>query len=198
MTNSTDKKHLRQLLRHQRRELPIAEKINAAEKIAQRVFSLPEFTRSQHIAFYIAHDGEVDPHLIMAYAEKNNKDAYLPALALKSEHHLEFYRYRNGDTLVINRFGIGEPDTKTQQHIVPKALDCVFLPLVAFDKNGNRIGRGAGYYDRTFAFLHEADQKNKPCLIALAYDFQKIPSIDPAEWDIPLDLIVTEEHVYRV
>ena len=83
MTNSTDKKHLRQLLRHQRRELPIAEKINAAEKIAQRVFSLPEFTRSQHIAFYIAHDGEVDPHLIMAYAEKNNKDAYLPALALK-------------------------------------------------------------------------------------------------------------------
>lgn len=198
MTNSTDKKHLRQLLRNQRRELPITDKVDAAEKIAHQVFLLPEFIQSQHIAYYLAHDGEVDPHLIMAYAEKNNKDTYLPVLTLANSHHLEFYRYRNGDTLIINRFGIGEPDTKIQQHITPKELDCVFLPLVAFDTNGNRIGRGAGYYDRTFAFLDEANQKNKPCLIALAYDFQKIPSIDAAEWDIPLDIIVTEEHVYRV
>lgn len=197
MSDVSDKKHIRQILRHKRRELPVEKKLATAQKLAQHVFSLQEFQHSQHIAYYLAHDGEVDPQLIISHAQKNNKHAYLPVLDLKNHHHLEFYSYRCGDPMVNNCFGIGEPDVKTQQRIASQDLELVFLPLVAFDKNGNRIGRGAGYYDRTFAFIRE-NPKNKPCLIALAYDFQKIPVIEAAEWDIPLDIIVTEKQIYRI
>jgi len=198
MTYVTDKKRLRQTIRHQRRELSPESKIIASEKIAAFVFSLPEFQKNRRIAYYVAHDGEVDPHSIITTAEKMNKNAYLPVLDIKNDHHLEFYSYHHNDTMIINRFGIGEPNTKTQQHIAPYDLDCVFLPLVAFDENGNRLGRGAGYYDRTFAFMHEKNSNHKPCLIALAYDFQKVQALKPEEWDISLDLIITEKQIYRV
>lgn len=198
MSETTDKKHLRQTIRHQRRELPKHKKLMAAKEIAQHVFSLSEFQHSQHIAYYLAHDGEADPHIIIAHAEKSHKQAYLPVLDLSNHHHLEFYSYHSGDTMLHNRFGISEPDTKTQQSIAAHELDCVFLPLVAFDESGNRLGRGAGYYDRTFAFMQERMQKRKPCLIALAYDFQKIPRIAADVWDIPVDIIVTEKHIYKI
>lgn len=198
MSDTMGKKQCREMIRHQRRELSAEKKFEAAQKIAQHVFSLSEFQQSQHIAYYLAHDGEVDPHFIILHAEKNNKHAYLPVLDLKNHRHLEFYSYRCGDPMVNNRFGIGEPNTKIQQHIALKDLELVFLPLVAFDESGNRIGRGAGYYDRTFAFIHEINPKNKPCLIALAYDFQKTHIIEPDEWDVRLNIIVTEKKIYKI
>ena len=198
MSDTTAKKHLRDIIRQQRRELPKDAKLTAAKKIAQHVFSLSAFQQSQHIAYYLAHDGEVDPHLIITQAEKNHKHAYLPVLDLNNQHHLEFYSYPSGATLTTNRFGIGEPDTKTQRRIAAHELDCVLLPLVAFDESGNRLGRGAGYYDRTFAFMQERAQKHKPCLIALAYDFQKVTRIAADTWDIPVDIIVTEKKIYKI
>ena len=75
----------------------------------------------------------------------------------------------------------------------------IFLPVVAFDINGNRLGRGAGYYDRTLAFVNEQIEQGthiKPCLIGLAYEFQKIEQIITDKWDVALDIIVTENNIY--
>lgn len=197
MLRSMDKKHIRQKLRHQRRTLAPDKKTQSAEEIAQSIKKLPEFKKSQHIACYLPHDGEVNPHFIIANAEKAGKQCYIPTLVTNNDHHLEFYSYRLGEPLKKNRFGIGEPDTMAQQHILPNKLDLVLLPLVAFDEMGNRIGRGAGYYDRTFAFLHDSDKKKKPILMGLAYEFQKIPSFQPESWDIPCNIVVTEKQLYR-
>ena len=191
----TDKKHIRHLLRHQRRALTNDKKAHAAELIIDCVAHSLAFQQAQHIAFYHANDGEIDPHCLIAHVEKNNKRCYFPVLDLSNEHHLTFYSYKSGDPLVKNRFGIAEPDSQTQQRIEPQTLDMVLLPLVAFDEKGNRIGRGAGYYDRAFSFLAQSPAK-KPTLIGLAYDFQKVPLITPEPWDIAVDQVVTEKKVY--
>jgi len=74
-------------------------------------------------------------------------------------------------------------------------LDIVFVPLVAFDEKCHRIGMGVGYYDRTFNFKL-ANQKQPPMLIGLAYEFQKVPSISPQSWDVPVDAVVSEKQLY--
>lgn len=114
----------------------------------------------------------------------------------KKDHHLEFYAYHSGDPLIENQYGIGEPDIKKQTHIDAEKLDLVLMPLVAFDENGNRVGRGAGFYDRTFSFKIGSKRKT-PLLVGLAYEFQKINVITAADWDVALDLVVTEQKIYR-
>jgi len=90
-----------------------------------------------------------------------------------------------------NFYGIPEP--RPIELIDPRTLDLVLTPLVAFDRSGNRIGVGAGYYDRCFAFLWRRRHWFKPKLIGTAYALQCIDPIDPNPWDVPLWGAVTED-----
>jgi 5-formyltetrahydrofolate cyclo-ligase len=70
-------------------------------------------------------------------------------------------------------------------------------PLVAFDRNGTRLGMGGGYYDRAFAFLRApADGGRRPVLLGLGYEFQKVAELIRQPWDVPLDAAVTESALY--
>ena len=71
------------------------------------------------------------------------------------------------------------------------------MPLVAFDPIGNRIGMGEGFYDRTLDNKKLNNNKKKPILVGVAYDFQKQNHIQPDPWDIPLDIIFTESRIYH-
>ena len=71
----------------------------------------------------------------------------------------------------------------------------MLVPLVGFDGAGNRLGMGAGYYDRTFAFRHARRHWRGPRLIGVAYDCQEVDAIDDRAWDVPLDGVVTESGV---
>jgi 5-formyltetrahydrofolate cyclo-ligase len=73
----------------------------------------------------------------------------------------------------------------------------VFSPLVAFDAQCHRIGRGAGYYDHTFSFV-KTDSVKRPLLIGLGYEFQKVADTEPSKWDVSMDHIMTEaDHYHR-
>ena len=76
-------------------------------------------------------------------------------------------------------------------------LDMIFVPLVAFDLNGFRIGMGSGYYDRTFEKKLEIKDMKSPVLIGLAYEFQKQECLNHQPWDVPLDMVVTELKIYK-
>lgn len=106
------------------------------------------------------------------------------------DKHLIFGKYCDGDTLINNQYGIPEPCGNLDL-INPKDLDMAIVPLVAFDKNGNRLGTGKGYYDRTFSFKKQK-QPIKPYLFGIAYSFQQIENLSPQLWDIPLDFVVTD------
>jgi len=186
---------LRQTIRQQRRALTCNAAELCAEQLAQQVFKHPLILRSQRIAAYLAADGEIDPAPLLESLRAAGKQIYLPVLVPFSRQKLWFARFNPDDRLVCNRFGIPEPVRR--RLVKPYALDLVLTPLVAFDTAGHRIGMGGGFYDRTFAFLQRRQYWHKPNLVGLAYEFQKQAAIKPNCWDIPLDAIATETHVYE-
>jgi 5-formyltetrahydrofolate cyclo-ligase len=94
-----------------------------------------------------------------------------------------------------NRLGILEP--ASARPLSARWLDVVFVPLVGFDPSGMRLGMGAGYYDRAFAHRRVRTTWCKPRLIGLAYALQRVASLTPAEHDVRLDAIITEQEVLR-
>ena len=134
----------------------------------------------------------------MQLAWKQKKLWHLPIIGLPNVNHLWFAPYRKHDALVINRFGIGEPDMPLHETTRTFGLDLILMPLVAFDINGNRLGMGKGYYDRTLQFLHLRRHWRKPRLVGIAYELQKFEQLPQQPWDIPLNAIVTEKSVYNI
>ena len=120
----------------------------------------------------------------------------LPAVSRSHRREMRFLRFRRGAHLVTNRFGIGEPITRGGP-IVPAAdIDLALMPVVGFDESGSRIGMGAGYYDRFFGRKGARGYRHAR-LVGIAFECQKLPGIERREWDVPLDLVVTEKAVYR-
>ena len=107
----------------------------------------------------------------------------------KKNFQMNFYKYTFSDPLKINRLGIPEP-IKLSNKIVP---DLIFVPLVGYDKNFNRLGYGGGFYDRYF----EKNSKIKKIIIkiGLAFSFQKIKKLPVNKFDKKLDKIITEKKV---
>lgn len=189
--NSVDKKNLRALFRHHRKTLLFQEQVYAAHAVYHKIITFKYFKTSQHIAFYKANNSEVSIDNVLIKAYSINKKCYLPVL--RPQINLDFYPYHLETKLVKNSFGIEEPNTSQEKPICITDLDLIFLPLLAFDKNGNRLGRGRGYYDHALAPVRGLE---KPILVGIAYDFQKIDKIPTERWDIPLNFAITEKKIY--
>lgn len=182
-----DKKQLRRHMRQQRRSLSPYQQRQAANGLVDQLRRQPLFQRSQHIALYCAADGEIDPaRLIRRFPHKT---FYLPVI-LRNQH-LAFTRYRSSSRLYKNRFGIVEP-VGPRRH--PRELDMVLMPLVAFDQQGNRLGMGGGFYDRTFAYLRDNPLRQRPHLIGLAHHLQQADHLPSDPWDIPLAAVATDNN----
>jgi len=125
------------------------------------------------------------------------KCCYLPVIRPLGHNRLDFVSYRGHDPLVQNCYGIPEPRNRNHP-LPPWALDLLLLPLVAFDRSGNRLGMGGGYYDRTLAYLRWRERWQTPRLLGIAYRFQEVDAIATKKWDIPLDGIVTEAEIQLI
>lgn len=146
------------------------------------------FQHSQHIACYLPFRSEFDTAPIIEMLFQHQKNCYLPVLNV-ADRSLYFVHYGEGDALDKNRFEILEPIDHTQK-ILPQTLDLILMPLIAFDKHGNRLGTGGGYYDRTLVDLRDS---TKPLLIGLGYAAQEAEHLPVDPWDIALDGILTEK-----
>lgn len=184
---------LRISIRKQRQQLTPTARAEAAATIAQFITNTAWFRCAHHIAFYHAVAGEVDPYPLLLRAHQLGKICYLPVCHPLRRNTLLFVRYKPGDKLIYNRYGIPEPNLKTQPICKPYALGLVFVPLLAVDEQGNRLGSGQGFYDRTFAYLRRSSHHRKPQLVGLAYDFQKVAALSNQPWDVPLDRAVVVE-----
>jgi len=109
---------------------------------------------------------------------------------------LRFSPYFRQQKMRINKFRLPEPDVGDDEMLTPEALDLVLAPLVVFDAMRNRIGMGGGFYDRSFEFRKNRDRL-KPILIGVAHELQKVNRLKPEPWDVRLDMIVTDQAVYR-
>jgi len=181
-------------MRHGRRALSLAQQRRAAGELARVVSREAFFLRSRRIALYLANDGEIDPALLRHIAESAGKQTFLPLLHPFRHHCLLFQRHKPGQRLEYNRFAIAEPRLGDGRIVPPWSLDVVFLPLVAFDGEGNRLGMGGGFYDRTFADT-PPHHHFRPLLVGLAHGFQQVESLPREPWDIPLDAIATDRGI---
>jgi 5-formyltetrahydrofolate cyclo-ligase len=187
---------LRSQLKTQRLNTPLEEQQAHAQRIAQQVCQQDFFKDSQHIAFYLPVQREVDTRLLVEKARELGKHCYLPVLAPDDQLHLCFMPFNPDTIFVSNRFKIPEPRFDKSQCIAPENLDLVITPLLAFDKHCNRLGMGLGFYDRTFEFLQASTRPSSPILCGLAYAFQEVDSTEPKPWDVSLDCVVTELKIH--
>lgn len=192
-----DTKALRQQIRKQRRALADAEREQASFAVCERIAASQHFKKSQHIAFYLSNDGEIDLNLLIEHAWQQGKHCYLPVLAEPNTKRLWFIPYYPDSKLRNNRFGIPEPVHSAKARIRKTlSLDLILMPLVAFDLQGNRLGMGGGFYDRSLAFLQHRRYWHKPNLVGIAYEFQKQNKLQQNHWDIPLDAIATDKKLH--
>ncbi len=177
---------MRDELKKKRDSLSEQDRQQRNQLIFAKSIVLPQILNATHIALYLPINNEVDTRPIINFCWQHSKTVYLPVL--QKDFSLQFYSYAKQDALIENQWGILEPDRQTATLIDPKKLDCVIVPVVGFDANNNRIGMGAGGYDRTFAFRQH--NQDKPFLIGLAFAIQKT-TVHSETWDVPLDTIIS-------
>jgi 5-formyltetrahydrofolate cyclo-ligase len=186
--------NIRKQLRSQRRSLSAERHFILSEKITAILSVQPFFLRAKRLGIYLANDGEIDPSSIVNICRKSAKQCFLPVIHPLKINRLHFAHYGQNSQLIANRFGILEPSLGRTKMVPPWSLDLILMPLVGFDRQGNRLGMGGGFYDRTLAFTARG-QHPAPRLIGLAHSFQELESISPQIWDIPVDHIITEQEI---
>lgn len=179
----------RHRLRERRRGLDADFAFKAGARICANLSACDAWHGANSVALYLAADGEVPTLPIVHAARATNKSLYLPAVL---EKRMEFRLWREGETLVSNRFGIGEPPPGVP---VIDSVELMLLPLVGWTSRGFRLGMGGGFYDR---YLEEGSARPSHCL-GLAFECQREDSLEilRSGWDVPMHGVVTEERVYR-
>ena len=161
---------------------------SAYEKsISKIVLSFIQKHNSLKIGLYVSFGNEVRTMELIEKILSLKKEVYLPVQDFINET-LIFRQYTKDSELIKNQNKILEP--KSGKEIDPEDLDIIFIPLLAFDKNLNRVGMGKGYYDKT---LHG---KKAGKLVGLAYDFQEISNAFPEDHDVAMNAIITSKNIF--
>ena len=187
---------LRKTLRQRRRELSRQQQKDASMGLCRQLARLPVFRNSKRIAAYIPNDGEISVQPLIELAWHLDKQVYLPVLHPFRKGYLFFMEHRPDQPLALNRFGIPEPVCDRDSRIPAWTLDLVLTPLVGFDEQGNRMGMGGGFYDRTFAFMTTGHAPRCPRLVGVAHECQKVEVLPREHWDVAMDFIATEQQLY--
>lgn len=163
---------------HQRRR--------ADRQICVHLLRLLEERDFVDVAGFMPFRGEPDTVPALEALAEAGRRIWLPVVDGEGMH---FHRWQPGAEMRPNRFGIPEP--VGSRRCPPERLELVLTPLVAYAGTGNRLGMGAGYYDRTFEFMRR-DPAAGPWLVGVAYALQQVDSLPAEAWDIPLGAVVTE------
>lgn len=184
------KKRLRTLLRGRRRALSPQEVTEKSRHITQRLLASAPFRHAAILVLYNADENEVVTEAIWQEALKQGKNVYYPRITQDREN-LEFVRRHPEDRLIVGTFGILiPPGSEILYKLQP--TDVVLTPGVGFDAQGNRLGRGKGYYDRAFRGVLAGALR-----VALAYELQIAPEIPTGPSDERVQWIVTESRLIK-
>ena len=184
---------IRQQLRQLRRALPAAEQQSAAQQVARRALDFAPLRQAATVALFLSFDGELDTRPLIECLWQRGQQVFLPRLHPFSPGQLLFLRYQPDTRLVTNRFGIAEPTLDIRSLLPLSQLDLLLVPLVAFDSDGQRLGMGRGFYDRTLQ-----NWKQYHFLpVGLAHDCQQVKQLPTAAWDIPLPALITPSKIWH-
>ena len=173
-----DKKRVRELLAQKRRLYSKEDVAEQSSKVVAAVEQMPSFQSAKTVLIYYPTHNEVDLlSLIKRY--KKEKTFLFPVVHRKT---MTACPYEGNAKMHRGKFNIPEPTTEPYQG----DIDLILVPGVGFDKSGNRLGRGGGYYDKFITRLGR-----KTLLVGVGYDFQLVEEIPANSWDKRLDYVVT-------
>ncbi len=177
-----DKGEVRRRMRELKRAVPPEEKLRRSEGIMRQVEQTEAFRRARVVLLYWSMADEVQTH---AFVDRWYREKVLLLPCVQGDD-LVLRQYTGPDCLVAGeQFGIGEPAGSPEWTDLD-AVELIVVPGVAFDRTGNRMGRGRGFYDRLLKSTPHA------CKMGVAYDFQLLETIPVEPHDVKMDLIVSE------
>ncbi|WP_147199676.1 5-formyltetrahydrofolate cyclo-ligase [Pantoea sp. CCBC3-3-1] len=188
-----DRQDIRTHVRHLRRGLTSEQQQQAAIHVAEHALNFPPIQQAKKIALFLSFDGELNTRPLIAKFWQHNQRVYLPVLHPFSKGQLLFFRYDTDTVLTPNRLGIPEPPLDIRNLATLSELDVLMVPLVAFDNQGQRLGMGGGFYDRTL----QNWQQHNVLPIGLAHDCQQVEALPVADWDVPLKAIITPSKLWQ-
>jgi 5-formyltetrahydrofolate cyclo-ligase len=186
---------IRQHYRRLRKNLSYSEQKFNAQLLAENINLYLGNYKHHRVAAYLDVQGEIS--LSNWIESQCMHRIYLPKLYEPIQPELRFAYLSNETQWVKNRFNIVEPKAHWGETLHSRELDIILMPLVAFDRSGNRMGMGAGYYDRSLAFKRTRHHYCKPTLIGVAHSIQEHPQLISNKWDVSMDCIITEKEVIQ-
>ncbi len=155
----------------------------ASRRISQRLFSLDAYRKAKTIFLFRAFRSEVDLSFFAEYAECDGKLLLYP----RCEDRTHMLALKPGEVWETDRFGIRVPGREHADVFPPDSIDLILCPCAAFDEAGNRLGMGAGYYDR---YLPQCANAVK---VLIAFETQRLDRVCTETFDMPMDTVITEE-----
>lgn len=177
-----NKNDIRRRVKARKNLLTDSERQTAARRVFDRFEQFAAFAMSEHILIYHSLPDELST---LEFIDRWNrsKHFYLPRV---NGVNLELLPYEK-TSLKMGAFSIEEPSG--DDIVSPDRIDLIIVPAVAYDRSGNRVGRGKGFYDRLLA-------TTRAFTVGVAYDFQLVYEIETEPFDIPVDMVITESQAF--
>jgi 5-formyltetrahydrofolate cyclo-ligase len=189
---AVEKENLRRYILRLRNRQSIREVEQKSEDITDQVLLLHEYVRARGIACYVSKDTEVDTRVLIRTSLDKGKRVLIPVVKTGNVE-LFFSEIKDlGKELAPGTFGILEPKPEFVRPVRLEQIDLMFVPGIAWDRDGYRLGWGRGYFDRVI-------QKLPPHVTTagLAFNLQFINQVPRDQFDVPVDMVVTESRVIR-
>ena len=177
------KKKQRTVVLKKRDALRAEERDAASVAVCRKLLSLEAYRRAKMIFLFRAFRSEPDLSLFAEQAERDGKTLVYPC-CIDRTHMLAL---KPGKAWETDRFGIQVPVPEQSTEVDPADIDLVLCPCSAFDREGRRLGMGAGYYDRFLPQCRNADK------ILIAFEAQRLDTVCTEESDVSMDAVITEE-----
>ncbi len=182
-----EKRALREKLKAARQQIAAPDRAAFSTRIVREVTQLPEVSRAEVCFVYLSYGTEVHTHALIDHFIEQGKTILVPSI--RNKETMEAALFPGWDALTPGALGIPSPKPGAAREL---AVDLVITPGLGFTPKGDRIGFGAGYYDKWFS------QHPVKCKAALAFEAQIVESMPTAATDIRVDIIVTERRVIRI
>ena len=186
-----EKKKVREEIIKKRNKFSLEIKKEYDELIFKQLINSDIYNKSKKIFTYVSFGSEVDTKGFIEYALSDNKEIYVPKTD-KVNKEMIAIKINSLSNMNVDNWGILEPKD-VDKNKIGKEFDLIIMPGVAFDRYGNRIGYGGGYYDKYISQIEDLSNR-----ISLAYDFQVVKSIESESHDIKVNGIITNDEFIMI
>ncbi len=182
----TTKTRIRKEIKDRLNKQNDAQRLRKSRLIKEKLFKLAEFKRAEYVMFYIATSKEVQTRLMITEAKTSGKKIVLPVILRGEGRMIPSLIEDFEKELTLGPYKIFQPHSKYIREIAAERIDLAVVPGLAFDKQGNRLGRGRGYYDKFLSRVPAGTPR-----VGLAFDFQVLKSFPVLSHDISVTRVIS-------